>query len=597
MQAMARTGAELLIECLLSERVDTIFGYPGGAVIPIYDALYDCQEIRHILTRHEQAAVHAADGYARVTGRAGVALVTSGPGATNAVTGIANAFMDSVPMVVLTGQVPTELIGRDSFQEVNIFGMTMDITKHNYSVRDIGQLPRVIKEAFRIATTGRPGPVLIDLPKNVMTAKTGLLPAAEAAIRGYAPASEIAADDVRRVAERIGSALRPVLVVGGGAAASGAAEELLRFAERLEIPVVTTLMGIGAFPARHPRHLGMLGMHGTYAANRAVHRADLLLCLGTRFNDRLSGKVRSFSPDSWKIHVDIDDAELGKNIPMDVGIQGDVRELLFKLNALAFERNKTDWAAETAGWHQKVPHYSAAPGVLNPQEVVRLIDKLTAGNAVVATDVGQHQIWTAHHYRFSRPRSFLTSGGLGTMGFGFPAALGAAIALEGTDHRPVVCITGDGSFQMNLQELMTAVDYALPVKIAILNNGYLGMVRQWQQLFYERRYSSVQISSPDFVAFAGAYGVPGLRARTGSEAESIIRQALDIPGPVLMEFNVQEEQNVYPMVPPGESNDNMLTGDGEPLTTVGSSDVYIGKLGRCLEHRRAIAHRLIRKQF
>lgn len=561
--SFAKTGAHLLIECLRGEQVDTIFGYPGGAVIPIYDALYDCREIRHVLTRHEQAAVHAADGYARVTGRAGVALVTSGPGATNAVTGIANAYMDSIPMVVLTGQVSTDLIGRDSFQEVNIFGMTMDVTKHNYSVMDVRELPRVVKEAFHLAVTGRPGPVLIDLPKNIMTTRTELEPAVEVHIRGYEPQSGIDENTVRLIAEKIGSSSRPVLVAGGGAAASGAAEQLLWLAEAAQIPVATTLMGIGAFPSRHPLNLGMLGMHGTYAANRAVHRADLLICLGTRLNDRLSGKAKSFAPNAWKIHVDIDDAELDKNIPVELKIRGEVGELLRRLNSCPLPPKQTDWPEETAGWHRKVPHFASAAGSLNPQEVIRLIDKHTQGNAVVATDVGQHQIWTAHHYRFSRPRSFLTSGGLGTMGFGFPAAIGAAVALGGSAAPPVICITGDGSFQMNLQEMMTAVDYGLPVKIAILNNGYLGMVRQWQQLFYERRYSSVHITSPDYVAFAGAYGVPGFRAQTPEQADAAIRQALAIPGPVLMEFNVREEQNVYPMVPPGAGNDQMLTGEGE----------------------------------
>ncbi|MCH1640209.1 biosynthetic-type acetolactate synthase large subunit [Paenibacillus timonensis] len=559
-----KTGAELLIECLRAERVDTIFGYPGGAVIPIYDALYDCREIRHVLTRHEQAAVHAADGYARVTGRTGVALVTSGPGGTNAVTGIANAYMDSVPMVVLTGQVSTDLIGRDSFQEVNIYGMTMDVTKHNYSVMDIRELPRIVKEAFHLAVTGRPGPVLIDLPKNIMAARTDLRPAVDVHIRGYEPKSEIDEEAVRLIAGKIESSRRPVLVVGGGAAASGATEQLRQLAETAQIPVATTLMGIGAFPSRHPLYLGMLGMHGTYAANRAVHHADLLICLGTRLNDRLSGKAKSFAPNAWKIHVDIDDAELDKNIPVELKLCGDIGDLLHRLNSRVIAPKTTDWPAETAGWQRKVPHYNeAVGGTLNPQEVIRLIDKHTQGSAVVATDVGQHQIWTAHHYRFSRPRSLLTSGGLGTMGFGFPAAIGAAVALGGSAAPPVVCITGDGSFQMNLQEMMTAVDYGLPVKIAILNNGYLGMVRQWQQLFYERRYSSVHISSPDFVAFAGAYGVPGLRARTPEEADAVIQQALTLPGPVLMEFNVREEQNVYPMVPPGASNDQMLTGEGE----------------------------------
>lgn len=550
------TGAELLIECLMGEQVDTIFGYPGGAVIPIYDALYDCSDIRHILTRHEQAAVHAADGYARVTGRPGVALVTSGPGATNAVTGIANAFMDSVPLVVLTGQVSTDLIGRDSFQEVNIFGMTMDVTKHNYVVMDVKQLPRIIKEAFHIASTGRPGPVLIDLPKNIMNAKTAPETLEKISIRGYEPAPEIPEETVAQIANRLGSAERPVILAGGGVASSGSSDALLDLAVNAGIPVVSTLMGIGAFPSDHPLYLGMLGMHGTYAANRAVHQADVLLSLGARFNDRLSGKIKSFSPESWKVHVDIDDAELGKNIPVDVAVHGNIRDLLMKLNPLTGRLTAAEaWAKETTRWQKKVPHFTAEAGTLCPQEVIQLLHKFTEGNAVVATDVGQHQIWTAHHYKFKHARSFLTSGGLGTMGFGLPAAIGAAIAGDGS---PVICVTGDGSFQMNLQELMTAVDYQLPIKIALLNNGYLGMVRQWQQMFYKRRYSSVQISSPDYVAFASAYGVTGLRAQTLDEAESIIRQSLEIPGPVLMEFNVKEEQNVFPMVPPGESNDKMI---------------------------------------
>lgn len=550
------TGAELLIECLMGEQVDTIFGYPGGAVIPIYDALYDCSDIRHILTRHEQAAVHAADGYARVTGRPGVALVTSGPGATNAVTGIANAFMDSVPLVVLTGQVSTDLIGRDSFQEVNIFGMTMDVTKHNYVVMDVKQLPRIIKEAFHIASTGRPGPVLIDLPKNIMNAKTAPETLEKISIRGYEPAPEIPEETVAQIANRLGSAERPVILAGGGVASSGSSDALLDLAVNAGIPVVSTLMGIGAFPSDHPLYLGMLGMHGTYAANRAVHQADVLLSLGARFNDRLSGKIKSFSPESWKVHVDIDDAELGKNIPVDVAVHGNIRDLLMKINPLTGRLTAAEaWAKETTRWQKKVPHFTAEAGTLCPQEVIQLLHKFTEGNAVVATDVGQHQIWTAHHYKFKHARSFLTSGGLGTMGFGLPAAIGAAIAGDGS---PVICVTGDGSFQMNLQELMTAVDYQLPIKIALLNNGYLGMVRQWQQMFYKRRYSSVQISSPDYVAFASAYGVTGLRAQTLAEAESIIRQSLEIPGPVLMEFNVKEEQNVFPMVPPGESNDKMI---------------------------------------
>lgn len=569
-----RTGAQLLIDCLIAEDVDTIFGYPGGAVIPIYDALYDCKEIKHMLTRHEQAAVHAADGYARVKGKPGVALVTSGPGATNAVTGIANAFMDSVPLVILTGQVPTDLIGRDSFQEVNIFGMTMDITKHNYVVMDIADLPRIIKEAFHIASTGRPGPVLIDLPKNVMNAKSDSQPLESVNIRGYKKAAIISDGEIETINGKLLTAKRPVILAGGGVVSAGASDELMYLANRLQIPVVSTLMGIGSFPTSHPLYLGMLGMHGTYAANRAVHHADVLLSLGARFNDRLSGKAKSFSPNSWKIHVDIDNAELNKNIEVDLAIQGDIKDLLNRLgrgdrSQVAVSGSVSDslsapvvsdWAEETAKWQKKVPHFTSQPGTLCPQEVIQLLHKHTEGKAIVATDVGQHQIWTAHHYPFDAPRSFLTSGGLGTMGFGLPAAIGAAIA---DPERTVICVTGDGSFQMNLQEVMTAVDFNLPIKIAIMNNGYLGMVRQWQQLFYQRRYSSVHITSPDFVQFANSYGIPGLRATTLEEADCIIHQAMYIPGPVLMEFIVKEEQNVYPMVPPGESNDKMITADAE----------------------------------
>lgn len=554
-------GAQLLLECLIEEKVDTIFGYPGGAVIPIYDALYDCPNIRHILTRHEQAAIHAADGYARVTGKPGVAVVTSGPGATNAITGIANAFMDSVPLVILTGQVSTQLIGRDSFQEVNIYGMTMDVTKHNYVVRKLAELPRIVKEAFHIASTGRPGPVLIDLPKDVLTAATvGLLPAEHLNIRGYPSNPPIMEEEIVQVWDSILQAQRPVILAGGGVTSSGATEALLSLVEQTGIPVVSTLMGIGAFPARHPWYLGMVGMHGTFAANRAVHQADLLFCLGTRFNDRVSGKAQSFSPGSLKIHVDIDNAELNKNIPAGISITADIRELLNHLLPLArSRRNPSAWLVESTGWPKKVPYYSNEERQLSPGEVISFLDQFTQGESIVATDVGQHQIWTAHHYKFAGPRRFLTSGGLGTMGFGLPAAIGAAIA---DPSKPVLCITGDGSFQMNLQEMMTVVDYNLPIKIAILNNGYLGMVRQWQQLFYQKRYSSVQISSPDYVTFAKSYGITGLRASTSQEAEAIIRQSLSIPGPVLMEFNVKEEQNVYPMVPPGESNDRMITNDG-----------------------------------
>jgi acetolactate synthase-1/2/3 large subunit len=549
-------GAAQLIHLLLKEGVDTIFGYPGGAVLPIYDALYDCSQIRHILTRHEQAAVHAADGYARVLGKPGVALVTSGPGATNAITGIATAYMDSIPLVVLTGQVSVDLIGLDSFQEVDIYGMTMSITKHNYLVKDIAQLPRIVHEAFYLAQTGRPGPVLIDLPKNMMAAPAAA-PCEDTpiAIRGYIPCHSLVGEQLDTVADRLTQAKRPVLITGGGVVSSASSKLLEQIAVRGAIPVVSTLMGIGSFPTGHPQHLGMLGMHGTYAANRAIHSADLLISLGVRFSDRVIGQRKAFSPGSYKIHIDIDAAELGKNIHVDLPIQADLHTFLTELEQRLKPREDRAWSAETSGWQKRVPHYTDSTSKLKPQDVIRLLSGATAGDAIVATDVGQHQIWTAHHYAFSKARSFLTSGGLGTMGYGFPAAIGAAIAAP---HRTVLCISGDGSFQMNLQEMMTAVDEQLPIKIAILNNGYLGMVRQWQQLFYDRRYSSVRLTSPDYVAFARSYGAAAFRASTLDEADDIIASAMQQDGPVLMEFNIQEEENVFPFVPPGRSNQEMI---------------------------------------
>jgi len=561
---MKMTGAVRLIQLLREQAVDTIFGYPGGAVLPVYDALFDCPELCHVLVRHEQAAVHAADGYARVTGRPGVALVTSGPGATNAVTGIATAYMDSVPIVVLTGQVATDLIGLDSFQEVDIYGMTMPITKHNYMVRDVRDLPRIVREAFHLATTGRPGPVLIDLPKNVM-----LAPCAEEfafdddleplRIRGYEPSPRIAEEALNEMAQRLSRAERPLLLAGGGCLAGQAPLFLRKLAENGNLPVASTLMGIGVFPSRHPLHLGMIGMHGTVAANRAIQAADLLICLGMRFSDRVTGNRRSFSPDSFKIQVDIDEAELNKNIGVDLSICGTMEEALLGLLARlpSGGNDRTAWHAQLAAWSvkRKTRKEKANEGQLTPQEVIRCLDEATSGDAIVTTDVGQHQIWTAHHYSFSEPRSLLTSGGLGTMGYGFPAAIGAAIACP---NRQVICVSGDGSFQMNMQEIMTAVDVGANVKVAILKNGYLGMVRQWQQLFLGRRYSAVQISSPDFAAMAGTFGARGYAASTLEEARTIIAEAMRTDGPAIMVFDVVEEANVYPIVPPGASNQDMI---------------------------------------
>jgi acetolactate synthase I/II/III large subunit len=549
------SGAEIFLECLKEEGVDTLFGYPGGAVLPIYDTLYDEKDITHVLTRHEQAAVHAADGYARVTGKPGVVLVTSGPGATNAVTGIANAYLDSVPLVVITGQVPTQLIGRDSFQEVDIFGITMPITKHNFLVLDVKDLAKVIKSAFYIANSGRKGPVLIDIPKDVMIAKTSFEYPESVEIRGYTPQQPVDAENIERIVSEIKKAQKPVLLIGGGVVSSGAAELLGQLARKAQIPVASTIMGLGAFPSRDPLHLGMIGMHGTLAANKAVYQSDLLLCFGVRFSDRVTGKMGTFSPHSTKIQVDIDAAELNKNVGIDYPIVGDLKEILTRLVNHLEPGQTAEWIDTTVQWQRKSVRYGSSNSLLKPQDIIQLMDKMTNGDAIVVTDVGQHQIWTAHHYAFSQPRSFLTSAGLGTMGYGLPAAIGGAIAAPG---RQVICFSGDGSFQMNLQELMTLSDLQLPVKIVILNNGYLGMVRQWQELFYDRRYSSVKLTSPDYVALAKSFGIEGLRARNLEEAQQVIQTAMSIPGPVLMEFDVTEEENVFPFVPPGKSNHEMI---------------------------------------
>ncbi|CAH1195376.1 Acetolactate synthase large subunit [Paenibacillus auburnensis] len=554
-------GAQLLIEMLIGKNIEILFGYPGGAVLPLYDALYDCDRIQHVLVRHEQAAVHAADGYARATGRPGVALVTSGPGATNAVTGIATAFMDSVPLIVLTGQVSTDLIGLDSFQEVDIYGMTMPVTKHNYIVRDIADLPRIVNEAFHVATTGRPGPVLIDLPKNVMNAEftaenQRATQSSTPFIRGYQPDHAIDPADIQVAAERLSQAQRPLILIGGGCMTDGTPALLKEFTGRFNLPVASTLMGLGALPSGHYLHLGMVGMHGTVAANRALQNADVVLCLGVRFSDRVTGNRKAFSPGSYKIQVDLDTSELNKNIPIDLAITGSCAELLAGLLENVHIADHSAWEQQIGTWSRRsAKARRELEDKLTPQEVIRCIQKATAGDAIIATDVGQHQIWTATHYEFSEARSFLTSGGLGTMGYGLPAAIGAAVAFP---DRHVICITGDGSFQMNMQEIMTAVDHGLNVKVAIFKNGYLGMVRQWQQLFLGRRYSSVRISSPDFVALAKSFGAHGFRAHTLAEAEQIIELALHTDGLVVMEFDITEEKNVYPIVPPGASNQDMI---------------------------------------
>lgn len=552
-------GAEILIECLKAEKVEVVFGYPGGAVLPIYDVLYDA-DIRHILVRHEQGAAHAADGYARATGRPGVCIATSGPGATNLVTGLATAYMDSVPVVAFTGQVATSMIGRDSFQEADITGITMPITKHNYLVKSTKDLARVIKEAFHIATTGRPGPVLIDLPKDVSNGTAEFTYPETVDLPGYKPTYDGHPKQIKELARAIEAAQRPVLYVGGGVVSSGASDALRKVAEMQEIPVATTLMGLSAFPTAHPLSLGMLGMHGTGYANLAVTECDLLIAVGARFDDRVTGKIETFAPKARVAHVDIDPAEIGKNVRFDIPIVGDAKRVLEALIPQLETKTRPEWLAQIATFKNEWPlGYAKGRDGIAPQYVIEQISELTKGEAIITTEVGQNQMWTAQYYRFKQPRSFITSGGLGTMGFGFPAAIGAQI---GQPNRLVIDIAGDGSFQMNIQELATAVQYGIPVKIAILNNGYLGMVRQWQEMFHNKRYSATVLSgNPNFVAIAEAYGAKGFRVESEDQVRPVLEQALAEPGPVVMDFAVSREANVFPMVPPNESINMMVRGD------------------------------------
>jgi len=558
---MELTGAQILIRCLQEEGVDTIFGYPGGRVLNIYDEIYQ-SNLRHILTRHEQGATHAADAYARVTGRPGVCITTSGPGATNAVTGIATAHMDSIPLIVFTGQVNVAALGRDSFQEADITGITLPITKHSYLVRNTKDLARIVKEAFYIATTGRPGPVVIDLPSDIMVNKARFDYPKSVNLRGYRILKKVNQLQVNQAAQMINQSRRPVLYVGGGAISSGAHQEILVLAEKAGLPVTTTLMGLGAFPGTHRLFLGMLGMHGTRYANYAICECDCLIAVGARFDDRVTGKIEAFAPKAKVVHIDIDPAEIGKNVRVDVPIVGDVRmvlgELIPKIEANAAER--AEWLARIDEWKREYPlAYHKGDDCIKPQYVIEQIYEVTQGEAIITTEVGQHQMWAAQHYKYVRPRSLVTSGGLGTMGFGLPAAIGAQI---GMPDRLVFDISGDGSFQMNSHELATAVSYNLPIKVAIINNGYLGMVRQWQKLFYGGRYSQTDLEgmSPDFVKLAEAYGMTGIRVTRPEEVRPAIEQAIATPGPVLIDFIVDREENVYPMVPPGGCLDNMLGG-------------------------------------
>lgn len=557
-------GAEILLECLKREGVKHVFGYPGGVILDIFDLLYDDPDVKLILTRHEQGATHAADGYARVSGKPGVVLVTSGPGATNTVTGIATAFMDSVPLVIFTGQVPTFLIGNDAFQEADIVGITRPCTKYNILVKDVKDLAKQVREAFYIATTGRPGPVLVDLPKDVIQGRADFVWPEKVHIRSYNPTYEGNVYMIKKAAQEIAKAKRAVIIAGGGCVISGAQQQLVELAEFTQIPVTNTLMGLGSFPGTHELFIGMLGMHGTYYANMAVQNSDLIIAIGMRFDDRVTGKTDAFAPHAKIIHIDIDPTSIRKNVRVDIPIVGDVSRVLDVLNRVLKEEIKPQWDEVRKAWLKQIAQwkkerplsYEFDSEVIKPQYVVEKIYEITKGEAIITTEVGQNQMWAAQFYKYTKPRRWVSSGGLGTMGYGFPAAIGAQVACP---DMTVIDIAGDGSIQMNIQELATAVVYDLPVKVAILNNSYLGMVRQWQELFYNERYSHTYLSTaPDFVKLAEAYGAVGLRATKPKEVEPVLREALSIKKPVLIDFVVDWKEKVYPMVPPGAAIDQMI---------------------------------------
>lgn len=561
---MNMTGAQILLESLKREGVDVLFGYPGGSVIDIYDELPRQSGLRHVLVRHEQAAVHAADGYARASGKVGVCLVTSGPGATNTVTGIATAYCDSIPIVVITGQVPTKLIGNDAFQEVDIVGITRPCTKHNFLVKDLKDLTGILRQAFYIARSGRPGPVLVDFPKDLMQASTEFVWPEDVRMRSYNPTYRPNLNQLRRAVEELAGAKRPLLLAGGGVIMANAAEALSTLAHELHIPVASTLMGLGSFPGSDPLWLGMVGMHGTYAANMAIGNADVLVAVGARFDDRVTGRIADFAPAAQVVHIDIDPTSIRKNVSVDVPVVGDCRQALEGMLDIArTHSSQKDWAQEHAAWLTQVETWEKEQPLayhdgegIKPQAVVEALYRITGGKAIIATEVGQHQMWAAQFYRFDRPRTLLTSGGLGTMGYGFPAAIGAQFAFPDT---LVVDLAGDGSIQMNIQELATAVENKLPVKILILNNRHLGMVRQWQELFYNKNYSFTDMEAqPDFVKLADAYGAEGYRITRPEDLEPVLTAALASPHTAIIDVQVVRAENVYPIVPSGAALNEML---------------------------------------
>lgn len=565
------SGAKMLLECLAREGVECFFGYPGGVTLPFYDAVYD-HHIRHVLVRHEENAAFAAEGYARATGKVGVCCATSGPGATNLVTGLTDALMDSIPIVALTGQVHTKLIGSDAFQEADTFGITRSCTKHNYLVKKLEDLPQVIHEAFYIAASGRPGPVLVDVPKDVFQSQGYYAPVTAIHLPGYKVFTEGHTGQIRRAAQLIAESQRPLVYGGGGLVASGAAAELREFVERTNAPAVLTLMGLGALPGTHPNFISMPGMHGSYAANMSMTQCDLLIALGVRFDDRVTGRLSAFAPHAKVIHVDIDPAEIGKNRSPDVPIVGDVRRVLGKLNRLLDERQNGNrpgdahqaWWQQIRRWKEEHPlAVFTSDSEIKPQHLIAEIDRLSGGNAIVATDVGQHQMWCAQHLRFNEPRLWLTSGGLGSMGFGLPSAIGAQLARP---DKLVFAVVGDGGFQMSIPELATVANHALPIKIVVMNNGHLGMVRQWQELFYNNRLSAVQLDTfPDAGKLAGAYGFKGRSIDKPSELAPALEEAVREPGPYLLNVMVSPFESVYPMVPAGAGINEMVLGPPQPV--------------------------------